>query len=91
VSGERHGTVFIVERFPFGARPTFVGYWDAEPEDPPAVLDEMPETSDVDAAIEVDASREEATQWLTDAVAARAGDLLVVPPFRSIEPAPSAT
>jgi hypothetical protein len=43
------------------------------------------------AAIEVDASREEATQWLADAVAARAGDILVVPPFRSIEPAPSAT
>lgn len=51
MSGERHGTVFIAERFPFGVQPTFVGYWDAEPDDRPAILEEMPETSDVDEAL----------------------------------------
>ena len=51
MSGERHGTVFIAERVPFGAQPTFVGYWDAEPDDRPAMLEEMPETPDLDQAI----------------------------------------
>lgn len=51
MSAERHGTVFIAERVPFGAQPFFSGYWDGEPDGPPAVLEEMPETSDVDEAI----------------------------------------
>ena len=39
------------------------------------------------AVVEVDAAREEAVAWLVDAVAARAGDLLLCPPLRGLEPA----
>jgi small conductance mechanosensitive channel len=38
------------------------------------------------AVVDVDAAREEATQWLTDAVAERAADVLAAPPLRSINP-----
>ncbi len=39
--------------------------------------------------VDVDAAREDATKWLTDAVAERAGDALEVPPLRSVDPAAS--
>jgi small conductance mechanosensitive channel len=38
------------------------------------------------AVVDVDAAREEATQWLTDAIAARAGDVLAAAPLRSVNP-----
>jgi small-conductance mechanosensitive channel len=38
------------------------------------------------AVVDVDAAREEATQWLTDAVAERAADVLAAPPLRSVNP-----
>jgi small-conductance mechanosensitive channel len=41
------------------------------------------------AVVDVDAAREDATLWLADAVAARAGDALLVPPLRSVDPAAS--
>ena len=49
VSAERHGTVFIAEDI---ARPgTFFGSWEAEPDAPPAMLEQMPDTRDLDEAI----------------------------------------
>jgi small conductance mechanosensitive channel len=41
------------------------------------------------AVVDVDAAREDATKWLTDAIAERAADVLVVPPLRSVDPAAS--
>jgi small-conductance mechanosensitive channel len=38
------------------------------------------------AVVDVDAAREEATQWLTDAVSERAADVLAAPPLRSVNP-----
>ena len=38
------------------------------------------------AVVDVDAAREDSTQWLADAIAARAGDLLVAPPLRAVDP-----
>ena len=41
------------------------------------------------AVVDVDAAREDATKWLTDAVAERAGDVLEAAPLRSVDPAAS--
>lgn len=38
------------------------------------------------AIVEVDAAREEGATWLADAVAARAGDLLIAPPLEAVDP-----
>jgi small conductance mechanosensitive channel len=38
------------------------------------------------AVVDVDAAREDSTRWLADAIASRAGDLLVAPPLRAVDP-----
>jgi hypothetical protein len=43
------------------------------------------------AIVEVDAAREEATRWLADAVADRAGDMLVAAPLLGVDPADTRT
>lgn len=45
------GTVHIAEDLLAGTPPRFSGYWDREPDGPPAMLEAMPDTQDVDAAI----------------------------------------
>ena len=38
------------------------------------------------AVVDVDAVREDSTQWLADAIGERAGDLLIAPPLRTVDP-----
>jgi small conductance mechanosensitive channel len=38
------------------------------------------------AVVDVDAAREDSTQWLADAIEERAGDLLIAPPLRAVDP-----
>ena len=38
------------------------------------------------AVVDVDAAREDSTKWLADAIATRAGDLLIAPPLRAVDP-----
>ena len=38
------------------------------------------------AVVDVDAAREDSSQWLADAIATRAGNLLIAPPLRAVDP-----
>lgn len=51
MSAKRHGTVFIAEDIHARRSPWFFGYWEAEPDRPPALLEDMPDTADLDEAI----------------------------------------
>ncbi|MCB0874265.1 MAG: hypothetical protein KDC36_12900 [Thermoleophilia bacterium] len=49
--GEPFGTVFIAEDIFAIDGPRFFAYWDAEPDEKPRMLEEMPETDDLATAI----------------------------------------
>lgn len=59
------------------------GPWDAAPRITRRDTDGGP--TRLIAILDVDASREDAVQWLSGAVAARAGDLLVAPPLSGLD------
>jgi len=87
----RHGTVFIAEDIGAPSPPRFSGYWEAEPDGPPAVLEQMPRTADLGQAIDWGRARAEIVlvrvvgrDYFTAGVRDPAGDLSRWPPNSSI-------